>query len=278
MSELRNVSGTEIAISKPANIGIYARALQSDLVCEMDKTDCLFRFTDLISKVYFISGQKISDSGEHEKNLLLLCTGLYDDILQYFKFIRIEEVEIALNNGVRGEYGEFFGLSLSTFHKWLRAYQTSEIRKTKLKEQVKVEKEVNKAEVKREYWRSIQRQFRVFKESGKLDLFMPTELFRSLWEAGFIKMSKAESNEYLDKAKERLLAEKEMLKRPTSKAEKHRANVLGALLSAFESGKQSTEQDRILKSKAAELAIRDYYKMVKPEVFDQLIEKEINKF
>jgi len=249
----------ELAIKQNNNLSPYAKALSSQLITEMEKSDVLCRFSDLISQVYFINGQKLENGEAHAHMLMLLCNGLYDEITKYFRFLRIDEVDIALNNGVRGEYGEYFGVNVKSFHQWLRAYQISEVRKSKLKEVTRQEKEVDKEQAKKKYWQTILKGFMAYKEKGELDLFMPTELFRQLWNNGFIKLTKEQSDRYLELAKQKLASEKEMLKRPTSKYEKQRAEVLGALLSAFDSGKQTKEQDKILKSKAAELAIKDYY-------------------
>jgi hypothetical protein len=54
-----------------------------------------------------------------------LVNELVDNILKNFPAIRLEEISIAFANGIRGQYGEYMGLSVITFEKFISGYMLS---------------------------------------------------------------------------------------------------------------------------------------------------------
>ena len=74
-----------------------------------------------------ISSELIAINFNHSDKALL------EEIKTSFKSIRIDELVIAFKNGARGEFGEFFGLSVVTFNKWINGHQISEKRREALK-------------------------------------------------------------------------------------------------------------------------------------------------
>jgi hypothetical protein len=62
---------------------------------------------------------------------------LTDNILARYPAIRISEIPVAIANGVRGRYGEFFGLSVVSFEKFIEQYLLSEERTTAVKQIVR---------------------------------------------------------------------------------------------------------------------------------------------
>lgn len=80
-------------------------------------------FTKLIFKVFAESGQPVNmDEAE------TLANSLEKEIKQYFGGLTIAEVEHALELGIRGKYGEYYGLSIKTFHSFLKKYFESKER------------------------------------------------------------------------------------------------------------------------------------------------------
>jgi hypothetical protein len=53
---------------------------------------------------------------------------LTDNIIARYPAIRINEIPVAIANGVRGKYGEFYGLSVVTFERFIEQYLLSEER------------------------------------------------------------------------------------------------------------------------------------------------------
>lgn len=63
-----------------------------------------------------------------------LLNQLTDNILEKFPQLRLHEIPIAFANGIRGKYGEYFGLSVVSFEQFLQGYLDSDER-LKLAEQ-----------------------------------------------------------------------------------------------------------------------------------------------
>ena len=108
----------EIATYKPSAMAL---ALKSDRVIDLPENIAKSKLMDIVSKTEFELGYKPSDA----KQMAMTCNLLLEEIKTEFKAIRIDELPIAFKKGARGEYGEFFGLSVVTFNKWLNAYQIS---------------------------------------------------------------------------------------------------------------------------------------------------------
>ena len=52
----------------------------------------------------------------------IIVQELAKDIQTRFRLLELPEIEKAFNEGVGGNYGEYMGLSVVTFNKWLKAY------------------------------------------------------------------------------------------------------------------------------------------------------------
>jgi hypothetical protein len=63
-----------------------------------------------------------------QNTLTVLVTEVSKSIREKYKTIRVEEISTAFANGIRGEYGEFMGLSVITFEKFIIAYLASNYR------------------------------------------------------------------------------------------------------------------------------------------------------
>ena len=57
-----------------------------------------------------------------------LVNELTDNIIARYPAIRINEIPVAIANGIRGKYGEFYGLSLISFERFIEQYLLSEER------------------------------------------------------------------------------------------------------------------------------------------------------
>jgi hypothetical protein len=104
----------------------------------------------LIMKTYADCGQIPSNEsyfveGAEIKPIKFQVQELSDDIDRSFTNLTLDEIYIAFSEGVRGIYGEFYGLNNVTYFKWLKSYKESETRRNalfelnKLREPVKLE-------------------------------------------------------------------------------------------------------------------------------------------
>lgn len=124
-------------------------------ICDLptdEKSENLYlhALKSLIMKTYADCGQVISNEsyfvdGVEIKPIKFQVQELSKDIDKNFNKLTVEELYIAFSEGVRGVYGEFYGLNNVTYFKWLKAYKDSETRRNalfelnKLREPVKVE-------------------------------------------------------------------------------------------------------------------------------------------
>jgi hypothetical protein len=81
----------------------------------------------IVKALYIQTGQENND-----KDVRFLSKLLENDVTTYSHYLKIGELEIALNNGIREMYGKFYSLSLVTFNKMIKKYLQSPERKKAL--------------------------------------------------------------------------------------------------------------------------------------------------
>lgn len=106
----------------------YLAALNTKLIVDMNQKEVQSDIIKILSKTYLDSG-KIIDT----KELLSLSGGVLNEVKRYFPNLKVGELDLCFQNGVRGQYGENFGLNIVTFHKWIKAYLNEEKRAEALK-------------------------------------------------------------------------------------------------------------------------------------------------
>ena len=266
-------------MSNLANIetkNIYQLALQSGKISEMKKSELVKELNNILTKTYFDAGQIMPgfNTQEQTKNLQVLSVALYDE-LQQFKFLRIEELKIAFKNGVRGEYGEFFGINIKTFYQWLKGYQNDEKRKAaiiaaKAESEKEYSRPVDKKKVSIEWWEMIKREHSAFKNGGKLYLRGAFNQFKLFEEVGIIKLSNAEKYEWIEKAKLAISKSRidERLLKATNRMEYKR---IISIREAIAKNELTTTQENEIKSLAIQMVIEEYYLSKSVEEFEKIV-------
>lgn len=108
---------------------MYIDLYEGGALClDMKQEDITTKLNELIIKTANTIGFKLNKEDSISQSVLMVS-----ELATYFKNAKFNEVETAFNTGVRGMYGEFMGLSVVTYHKWLTAFFESEKRKTTLK-------------------------------------------------------------------------------------------------------------------------------------------------
>jgi hypothetical protein len=130
---INNLSKRSIAISPLINDIIQSMpstekkiisAALAQKVESIDPAELETNFVSLITAVYTIAGQQCD-----EDTLALYASELKDTVLNNYPALTIEEIKIALKNGVYEKYGQYFGLNPKTFFKFIEKYLFSEERK-----------------------------------------------------------------------------------------------------------------------------------------------------
>jgi hypothetical protein len=78
----------------------------------------------IITAIYTIAGQQCD-----EDTLALYASEIKDTLLGNYPALTVEEIKMALKNGVYEKYGPYFGLNPKTFFKFIEKYLFSEERK-----------------------------------------------------------------------------------------------------------------------------------------------------
>lgn len=106
----------------------YLTALNSKLIVDMQQNELKDRVIKTLAKTYIDSG-KVIDS----KELMSLSNGMINEIKRYFINLKIDELDLCFQNGVRKQYGEYFGLNIVTFHQWIKSYMAEDKRAEAIK-------------------------------------------------------------------------------------------------------------------------------------------------
>jgi hypothetical protein len=126
------------------------KAMRSAMVKDVDDKRLISLLIVIIENAFADTGQspKVAD-GDHKKFNNEFAKSLKNDIREYFSSIRIDEISLAVKNGIRNYYGEFYGINVSSIHGFIRSYKHSAerseaIRKQKLHEDSTTESEEQK--------------------------------------------------------------------------------------------------------------------------------------
>ena len=101
----------------------YLTALNSKLIVDMQQQELKDRVIKTLAKTYIDCGKVIES-----KELMSLSNGVINEIKRYFINLKIDELDLCFQNGVRKVYGEYFGLNIVTFHQWIKSFMAEEKR------------------------------------------------------------------------------------------------------------------------------------------------------
>lgn len=79
----------------------------------------------VVNTIHTLVNQVIMDKGVNmpSEEIDYLKTRVTDDIIHDFSGYTLEEVRLALHYGVRGEFGEYFGINPTTIFGWLKGFK-----------------------------------------------------------------------------------------------------------------------------------------------------------
>lgn len=118
--EDKNLVGTEPA----GSIADGQNLLTLPMAHRLPKRDVFNTVLTGVAKTF--ADMNVKDISEHDRDYLV--NELTDNIIKHYPAIRLPEITLALWLGVRGTFGEFFGLSVVTFERFIHAYLLSEKR------------------------------------------------------------------------------------------------------------------------------------------------------
>ena len=93
------------------------RAARGMRIADLPREALIDRLSGILSGTYILVGFQIPAISD----ITLLTAKLATDLLESYASLSVEEVELCFELGARGQYGDFAGLNLRTFHRWLGA-------------------------------------------------------------------------------------------------------------------------------------------------------------
>ena len=165
-------------------------AFQTPRIIDMTPRDLSAFITSQIVQSYIMVGYQTYN----EKDICVLTAKLSSDLQESYPYLHRGEIVICFELGAKGEYGDYSGVNLRTFCKWLKAYKTSDLRYRVIK-QMEQEKELKALPaVSREYNEEkmnllIIRRFHEYKNCPDLEIPLASILYKDLQSRGFIRNS-----------------------------------------------------------------------------------------
>ena len=165
-------------------------AFQTPRIIDMTPRDLSTFITSQIVQSYIMVGYQTYN----EKDICVLTAKLSSDLQESYPYLHRGEIVICFELGAKGEYGDYTGVNLRTFCKWLKGYKTSDLRYQVIK-QIEQEKEVKALPaVSREYNeqsmnRLIIKRFHEYKNCPDLEIPLASILYQDLQSRGFIRNS-----------------------------------------------------------------------------------------
>ncbi len=165
-------------------------AFQTPRIIDMTPRDLSTFITSQIVQSYIMVGYQTYN----EKDICVLTAKLSSDLQESYPYLHRGEIVICFELGAKGEYGDYTGVNLRTFCKWLKGYKTSDLRYRVIK-QIEQEKEVKALPaVSREYNEQkmnqlIIRRFHEYKNCPDLEIPLASILYQDLQSRGFIRNS-----------------------------------------------------------------------------------------
>lgn len=170
-------------------------ALSEPKVSEMVSEELLERISKLLPQTYILVGFQMPQLND----LTVVGTKLCSELLESFPTLTYGEVALCFELGVKGEYGDFMGLNIRTYIRWLKAYKQSDFRYRQVVDREKRQQTalppVSEAYNREREDRMLQNVFRHYCANYPLDQLMPGRVYRVLQERGLIRDSPAEKKE-----------------------------------------------------------------------------------
>jgi hypothetical protein len=132
-SEIQH-SKSEI-VNRKSEIEIGWAILKQNPVRKVPKRDVFNAVLTGVAKAFADMNVKSVSAPDRD----YMVNELTDNIVARYPAIRISEIPVAIGHGVRGRYGEFYGLSVISFERFIEQYLLSEDRARAVKEIVRDE-------------------------------------------------------------------------------------------------------------------------------------------
>ena len=157
-------------------------------------------FEELSRGVTRLIGETFALTGFHTysgNDIGILSAKLAADLRESHAFLTFGEVSICFELGAKGQYGDFQGINIRTFTRWLRAYQTSDLRYRAVVEREQARERLALPEVSEAYKDErerafLRRVFQQYKAGYPLERLYPSYVYQALQRRGAIRDTPAD--------------------------------------------------------------------------------------
>lgn len=237
-------------------------ATQSATVLELFEGNNI-RLTDEINHLVSSNFSALGQKAKTEDEIALIVIGLIEEIQSYFPNLTMQELKLASNKGIRGEFGEFMGINVITYHKFIKAFLNDEKRKDVIlkqreyiEEQNRIKSQSEIEQIEKEFWENETKRIAEFKITGVLKTDNYETLYKIYEKAGKIDLSVSDKWEMFVKAKAETLNELRKLSAKVDNPKK-----INEQIKRIES-KQTTKVDDLkIVDMACKMIIEDYYRI-----------------
>jgi hypothetical protein len=170
----------------------------------------------IVNSIHQYINKAVSDRGANieAEDLNYLKVSATSDIMTYYSHMTLEEIRLAIYHGVRGKFGEYFGINTITIFEWLKKFKTDmqpqvnvEAKKyLKLPEENNVE--ITPLETDQNTCKVLSEAYHDFKQNGNFTFYDIGNFgYKLLDRMGLILYSNEEKLDMLNKSREQHLYE-----------------------------------------------------------------------
>lgn len=244
-------------------------AMQSITVRNSDDKTISNVLARAIAKAYQDLGQRID-----EQDAIYLKSALLSEARRYPN-LRVEEIPIAIDRGVRREYGDFFGINVVSISGFFKGYLDSQDRVEAAKQVnaalLPEPKQPTEAEIKAMENEMIVAAYEKFKTDGYYTDF-GNHVYRKLDERGLITFTPERKREFMEQAKKSIEAKNNPATALTREDRAKRQSVIERLANAIKTS------DPLIVREAKQIALTEYFTGLKEMDIEikQLLEENRN--
>lgn len=244
---------TAITISNQPNE--IQLAMQSTMVRNCGEIALNNTVVKAIAKAAQYCGQVIT-----KEDAAFISRNLCDVVTRHYPNVRVDEIPVAIERGVLGDFGEYFGLNVASFTKFIKAYMESQVRIEAAKKLLDVSKDEPKIPSPEELRVMendiIVNAYSTFCESGSF-YDAGNHVYNKLDERGLIPFTAEVKRGFMDKAKTTV----ELRNNPSTATSLDERRKRAQFIESLAKGLKSAESAIIREAK--QIALNEYFSGLK---------------
>lgn len=243
------MKGTELSIRTPQTE--IQKALSGTLVRASSDRDINNIIVAAHARAVMMTGQT-----PDEKEIGFMVSTLPELIRRDFPSMRIEELPLAVEKGILGEYGDYFGINVATFIKFIKGYQQSRDRMEAVKQLSVPEPEKpapSPAELKKMEDEMLVNAFYHFDEFGYYEDY-GNHVYKKLDERGLIPFTLEVKKEIMEQARKELLRENQPENAKSKSAHRQMTRFVKQLI------EHDSNSHVAIQSRAMQIALKRFFK------------------